>query len=101
MSQSKKEIIVCCSTGCNSLGGQEIYEELRNLLQEYQLDIEIKVKPTGCHGFCQTDPCMVVNPDGVMYVRLKKADVRKIVEQHLRDGQIVEELCYKSPRRAW
>ena len=62
MSQFRKEIIVCCSTGCNSLGGQEIYEELRNLLQEYQLDIEIKVKPTGCHGFCQTDSRMERTP---------------------------------------
>ena len=97
MKKKKKEIIVCCSTGCNSLGGQVIYDELVKCIKEYNLDKNVDVKPTGCHGFCQTGPRLLINPEGVLYVYLKKTDVKKIIEQHLIGGKIVEELTYKDP----
>ena len=97
MNKNKKEIIVCCSTGCNSLGGQVIYEELVKCIKEYNLDKTVSIKPTGCHGFCQTGPRLIINPEGVLYVYLKKIDVKKIIEQHIIGGKIVEELTYKDP----
>ncbi len=97
MKKYEIEIIVCCSTGCISLGGQEIYDELVRCIKEYNLDTNVKVKPTGCHGFCQTGPRLLINPEGVLYVYLKKSDVKTIVEQHLIGGKIVEKLTYKDP----
>ena len=97
MKRGQKEILLCDSTGCRSTGGQEIYDELIKELKKNQLEGKVKIKPTGCHGFCQTGPRLLVNPEGVLYVYLKKSDVKRIVEEHIIGGNIVEELTYKDP----
>ena len=97
MKKGQKEILLCDSTGCRSTGALEIYEELVKEIKNHNLENKVKIKPTGCHGFCQTGPRMQINPEGVLYVYLKKEDVKKIIEQHIIGGKIIEELTFKDP----
>ncbi|MGM0420685.1 MAG: NADH-quinone oxidoreductase subunit NuoF [Bacillota bacterium] len=90
----RSHVLVCTGTGCVSSGAKEIKDELIDLLYENQLEDEVRVVETGCHGFCERGPILIVYPEGVFYSELKNEDVEEIVEEHLLKGRIVERLLY-------
>ncbi len=55
------------------------------------------VKSTGCHGFCERGPLVVVFPDRIFYQRVSPDDVPEIVEETLMNGRIVDRLLYTVP----
>ncbi|MBD3352161.1 MAG: 4Fe-4S dicluster domain-containing protein [Candidatus Lokiarchaeota archaeon] len=92
----ERTIYLCRSTGCNSSQAREIQEELEDLIQKQELNV--KIKKTGCHGFCQMGPIMVIQPDNVLYVQVKPRDAEQIVKNHLINNKVVEALLYKDPK---
>ncbi|MBF7083151.1 NADH-quinone oxidoreductase subunit NuoF [Desulfallas sp. Bu1-1] len=93
----KKNILICAGTGCTSSGSRKLVDVLKEELQKHGLSDKVKVTITGCHGFCEQGPLMIVEPDKTFYVRVQEQDVAEIVEQNLIGGQVVERLLYKDP----
>jgi NADH-quinone oxidoreductase subunit F len=105
----KRRVIICAGTGCVANGSLKIFEEFKKEITannlEYIVDLkfeEEKKNPvlltgSGCQGFCQMGPLVTVEPDEIMYVKVKLEDVKKIVEQTLCANNIVEELLYTDP----
>ncbi|MFW6006736.1 MAG: NAD(P)H-dependent oxidoreductase subunit E, partial [Halanaerobiales bacterium] len=93
----RSHVLICTGTGCVSSGAEGIKLELQDKLKENQLNNEIKIVETGCHGFCEKGPIMIVYPEGVFYCELEKDDIGEIVEEHLLKGRIVERLLFKEP----
>ena len=93
----RSHILICTGTGCMSSGADKVKLELQDKLAENDLLKEIKIVETGCHGFCEKGPIMVVYPEGVFYCELKPEDVDEIVEEHLLKGRIVERLLFTEP----
>ncbi|MCP4760130.1 MAG: NADH-quinone oxidoreductase subunit NuoF [archaeon] len=94
----KRTILICRGTGCNSSKAPKIHELLDEGIVSNNLMESVHVKLTGCHGFCQMGPIMVIQPDNVMYVQLKPEDVDEIIKLHLIEGKIVENLLYEDPK---
>jgi len=69
-------------------------EKLNKELKIKNLETEVCVVPTGCHGLCALGPIMIVYPDGTLYTKVKEEDVPEIVEEHLLKGRPVERLVY-------
>ncbi len=88
----KRTAFICCGSGCP--GAEEIARQLGIEIKRLGLDVE--VKPTGCHGFCQVGPTVILQPDDVFYCRVSADDVPEIA-QKLRNNQIVERLLYVDP----
>ena len=100
MSNSYKyrTIRICRGTGCNSLDAGEIHDALIELINENNLSQFINIKLTGCHGFCQVGPTIIIDPDNVLYVNLNVKAIQDIVEKHLKRDEIVHDLLYKDPK---
>ncbi|MBA7599721.1 Ferredoxin--NADP reductase [subsurface metagenome] len=96
VSDNQHTILVCHGTGCVSGKAIEIREALEKTVVEMGLD-GVKVDFTGCHGFCQQGPIVVVEPEGIFYAHVSVDDVPEIVQSHFRDGQPVTRLFYKDP----
>ncbi|MHA1146632.1 MAG: NADH-quinone oxidoreductase subunit NuoF [Promethearchaeota archaeon] len=94
----KRAILVCRGSGCNSMNAGFIHETMKELLIKNNLNKKVDLKLTGCHGFCQVGPTLIIEPDNVLYVHLKKADLEEIVKQHLINNQIIENLLYEDPK---
>ncbi len=92
---SSRTVLVCQGTGCVSSGAVPIYDALEAEIKAAGLDIRMKI--TGCHGFCQQGPIVIVEPDGIFYSAVKEKDVPEIVESHLKNNTPVERLFYKDP----
>ena len=94
-------IIVCAGTGCRSNGSMEVAEELRKGIQEQGLGDKVELKLSGCHGFCQQGPVVVVEPQKTFYgmVGLQDCaqDARDIVKNSIAGGVPVERLLYEDP----
>lgn len=91
----RSHVLICTGTGCVSSGASKIQTVLAEELEKHNLQDEIKVVETGCHGFCEKGPIMIVYPEGVFYCRIKPEDIGQIVEEHLLKGRIVDRLLYQ------
>jgi (2Fe-2S) ferredoxin len=47
---------------------------------------------TGCLGFCNAGPLMVVYPEGIWYQPRSAEDIDEIVQSHFVEGRPVERL---------
>jgi len=94
--QQHRTVLVCRGTGCASGGGDAVFEALDAELAKQGVQ-NAKVDFTGCHGFCQQGPNVVVEPDGIFYTHVEPEDATEIVTSHLRDGKPVQRLFYHDP----
>ena len=77
---------------CAAQGGAGLWERLGQALQKLQRP-DVAMVATGCLGFCNAGPLMVVYPEGVWYRCQTPEDVDEVVRVHLGEGRIVEHLA--------
>lgn len=87
----KNFISVSSGTCAQARGSQKIIEELKK-----ETKGKFKIKITGCHGFCEAEPNLIIFPQGIFYQHLKPKDVKKIVQKTLLKNEIIEDLVCKS-----
>jgi NADH-quinone oxidoreductase subunit F/NADP-reducing hydrogenase subunit HndC len=97
MDHIRAHVLLCAGTGCVSSGSKQVEAAFQRELAHKGLLSEIKIVETGCHGFCEMGPLVIVYPEGVFYCRVQEADVAEIVDSHLYKGRIVERLLYREP----
>jgi NADH:ubiquinone oxidoreductase subunit F (NADH-binding)/(2Fe-2S) ferredoxin/Pyruvate/2-oxoacid:ferredoxin oxidoreductase delta subunit len=88
---------VCQGTGCVSSKSPDIQAALEKEIAAAGISGRAGVKLTGCHGFCQRGPIVIVEPEGIFYSEVKPEDAPEIVRSHLVDGKPVERLFYRDP----
>jgi NADH:ubiquinone oxidoreductase subunit F (NADH-binding)/(2Fe-2S) ferredoxin/NAD-dependent dihydropyrimidine dehydrogenase PreA subunit len=93
----RAHLLVCAGTGCVSCNSFKIKEALEKEVQKRNLQDEVLVIATGCNGFCERGPILLVQPDGIFYQQLKVEDVPRLVEEHLLKGRPVKKLMYIPP----
>jgi NADH:ubiquinone oxidoreductase subunit F (NADH-binding)/NADH:ubiquinone oxidoreductase subunit E/Pyruvate/2-oxoacid:ferredoxin oxidoreductase delta subunit len=95
----KTTLSICAGTGCLAKGSLAVAGALETATGEKGLDVEfnLRLKKTGCHGFCEKGPLVVIEPAGIFYTNVKTADVDEIVEKTLLGGEVVERLLYRDP----
>ncbi len=99
MDKFRSHCLICTGTGCVSNGAFEVKKALENALKKRGLEKEIQVVGTGCNGFCERGPVMVVQPEGIFYQRLKVKDIPHLVDEHFLKGRPVKEMMYSPGRR--
>ncbi len=97
MERIRAHVLICAGTGCVSSGSKKVEAAFQQELAKKGLDKEVKIIETGCHGFCEMGPLVIIYPEGTFYVRVQEEDVAELVENHLYKGRIVERLLYKEP----
>ena len=94
-------ITVCGDTGCRANGSIKVARDLAMELAKYRLKTAVELKISGCPGFCQEGPVMLVDPPGIFYREVgrehRRRDVREIVEKTVIEGKAVERLLYRDP----
>ncbi len=107
MPRPQKHVFVCTQMRppghprgcCAAHNGGAVFDEFLWHLQQRNLFNEIQVTATGCLGPCNQGPTVLVYPEGVMYARVNKEDVAKIIDEHLLKNQPVTAL--KMPSDFW
>lgn len=90
-------VLVCFGTGCLANGARAVAEEFRRVIADQGLEIDVNIgfKTTGCHGFCENGPLVVLRPQDILYLKVKPGDVAEIVEKSVKSGEVVDRLIYQ------
>jgi len=95
--QTRKLVSLCAGSGCGAYGTADVYQALMAELADQGMQDDVEVRLTGCHGFCEKGPIMVIHPEGIFYPQVKEAYVKEIVEKTLKNGELVDKLIFKDP----
>jgi NADH-quinone oxidoreductase subunit F len=94
---NKTCVTICGGTGCRAWGGEEVRVAFIREIQKQGLEGKVEVMRTGCHGFCERGPVVVILPKEIFYQQVVVGDVPEIVAQTLLKGQVVQRLLYTDP----
>ena len=90
-------IAICCGTGCRAYGAEDVARALRNEIGRQRLGKQVQLKVTGCHGFCEHGPLLVIYPGRIFYQRVTPNDAAEIISETVLNGNIVDRLLYLDP----
>lgn len=93
----KRSIVVCGGTGCLSSHSNEILQEIKKQIKENKLEDKVNVNQVGCFGFCSQGPFVKIFPEDTLYRLVKVEDVKRIIEEDIINGKIIEDLLYVDP----
>jgi len=94
---NKKLISLCAGSGCGAYGTAKVHKALQEELIKHDLQDAVEIKLTGCHGFCEKGPVMVIHPEGIFYPQVKEKHVPEIVEMTIKKGELVKSRIFKDP----
>jgi (2Fe-2S) ferredoxin len=98
MESYRRHILVCTGGFCSpDRRGRQLYSLLARLLEREDLlfgPTRVKRGETPCLGVCIGGPIVVVYPDGIWYGGVTPALLERIVGEHLKNGNVVEEAVF-------
>ena len=98
MDAYRRHVLVCTGGFCSpDRRGRALYSLLASLLEREDLLFgpgRVKRGETPCLGVCAGGPIVVVYPEGVWYAGVTPTLLERIVVEHLRDGNVVEEAVF-------
>lgn len=90
-------ITVCNGTGCCAFGGEGVRSIFEQEIEKRGLKDRVEVLKTGCHGFCERGPIVVILPEEIFYQRVAIEDVDEIISSTILRGEIIDRLLYENP----
>lgn len=90
-------VAVCAGTGCLALGARKVIDAFKEELKKRGMAEAVQLKETGCPGFCEKGPIVVVYPEGVHYVKVSPGDVPDIIEETIIKRRLMDRLLYVDP----
>ena len=93
---AKPCIAVCTGAACDGLDSARVASAFAEEVGKLGPGAGVEVRATGCHGYCEKGPNVVVGRDDICYFEVKPEDVPEIVARTLK-GEVVERLAYTHP----
>jgi NADH:ubiquinone oxidoreductase subunit F (NADH-binding)/(2Fe-2S) ferredoxin/Pyruvate/2-oxoacid:ferredoxin oxidoreductase delta subunit len=90
-------IVIPASTCSQASGANDLIRIAKREILNRGLVGKITLRITGCHGFCQMEPNVLIEPEGIFYPKVTMDNMVRIVEAASR-GEVLEDLLYRDPR---
>jgi NADH-quinone oxidoreductase subunit F len=90
-------VTICGGTGCRAWGSEEVRSAFVEEIRKQGLAGQADVMRTGCHGFCERGPVVVILPQEIFYQQVVVEDVPQIVSETLLGGRVIQRLLYVNP----
>ncbi len=102
----KKHIFICTNLrppehpkgSCGQKGSESLRDKFKKKIAELGLNHIVRVNSAGCLDACEHGISIVIYPEGIWYGHVKEEDIDKIINEHLLEGRVVEELLIKDER---
>jgi NADH-quinone oxidoreductase subunit F len=97
--KSEKRPILTVSAGTcgQARGSLKVIEALTKAVHDKNLDEKIKIRVTGCHGFCEAEPNIIIHPHDVFYQHVQNKDAKEIISDTILNNKIIDKLLYSDP----
>lgn len=94
---NKPCITLCSGSACHASGSGDVAASLEEEIKKQGLSAEVDIRRTGCHGFCERGPIIVIHPEEICYFQIEPKDVPEIISQTIKEKKIIERLLYTDP----
>ncbi|PPA79329.1 MAG: NADH dehydrogenase I subunit F [ANME-2 cluster archaeon HR1] len=90
-------ITICGGTGCHASGCENVISAFKQGLETEGVSDRIDIRVTGCHGFCERGPIVIIFPQGIFYQKVAPEDAKEIINETVVNGKILDRLLYIDP----
>lgn len=90
-------ITLCSGSACHATGSGKVAAALSAEIDKQGVAAEVVFRRTGCHGFCEQGPIVVIYPQGICYLKVQPEDIAEIISVTIKERRIVERLLYVDP----
>jgi NADH-quinone oxidoreductase subunit F len=70
-------ISICAGAGCMAFGAGEVIAAFKAEIEKQGLQADVDTKGTGCPGFCERGPVVVIYPEEIVYSMLTQPQAKK------------------------
>ena len=90
-------IAICAGMGCLSLSNSSVISAFEEEVSKKDLKDRVDIRATGCHGYCEKGPLVVIYPEEICYMEVTPKDVPEIVSQTVLGKKVIDRLIYADP----
>ncbi len=90
-------LTICGGTGCHALGAGKVVTALQQERKQQGIENKVDIRTTGCHGFCERGPLVVIKPANIFYQRMSAEDVPEVISETVVKGNVIDRLLYTDP----
>jgi NADH:ubiquinone oxidoreductase subunit F (NADH-binding)/(2Fe-2S) ferredoxin/Pyruvate/2-oxoacid:ferredoxin oxidoreductase delta subunit len=94
---NKPCITLCSGTACHATGSEKIAIAIEQEIEKQGLKAEVDFRRTGCHGFCERGPIVVIYPEEICYLQVQPEDIPEIISQTIKEKKVIDRLLYVDP----
>jgi len=91
---NKTCITLCSGTACHASGSEKITVAIEQEIKNRGLQNEIDFIRTGCHGFCEKGPIVVIYPEEICYLQVKPEDISEVLSETVKEKKVIDRLLY-------
>ncbi len=90
-------IAICSGMGCHGLGNDMVISALEEEINKQDLKTKVDIRVTGCHGFCEKGPILVIYPEEICYMEVTPEDASEIISETVLKKKVIDRLIYTDP----
>jgi len=90
-------ITLCSGSACHATGSNKVSTAIEQEIEAQGVVADVSFRRTGCHGFCEQGPIVVIYPQGICYLKVQPEDIAEIISETIKENKIVERLIYVDP----
>ncbi len=90
-------IVIPAGTCGQASGASDIIRVAKREILAKELTGKVKLRITGCHGFCQIEPSVLIEPARTVYPNVGLKEMARIVEA-VAKGEVLTDLLLKDPQ---
>jgi NADH:ubiquinone oxidoreductase subunit F (NADH-binding)/(2Fe-2S) ferredoxin/NAD-dependent dihydropyrimidine dehydrogenase PreA subunit len=88
---------LCSGSACQATGSREVAARIEEEIEKQGLSNKVDLRKTGCHGFCERGPIIVIHSEAICYFQIKPEDVPEIFSQTIQEKKVIDRLLYTDP----
>jgi len=96
-SEKKSVLTVSAGTCGQARGSLGVIKALKKEIKKENLGDKVKVKISGCHGFCEAEPNIIIHPQDIFYQKVQPQDAEDITSQTILNDKIIDRLLFSDP----
>jgi NADH-quinone oxidoreductase subunit F len=94
--EEKRTVLTVSAGTCGQARGSlKVVEALEETIKKKKLEDLVTVKVTGCHGFCEAEPNIIIQPQNLFYQNVQPKDAEVIIEETVLNDTVIDKLLYK------
>ena len=96
-SEEKPTLTVSAGTCGRARGASKVITALKKAISREKLNNDVRIKVTGCHGFCEAEPNIIIQPHNIFYQKVEPKNAKDILMQTVLNNKIIDQLLYYDP----